>query len=88
MVEIKTREAGEAIREELIPIELAEKWVGIYIKQYGQLPSDDYFKSRRRKLEILLESTIYELAAILALRPKFLDRYATPGQIEWLKKMR
>jgi len=96
MVEIDQQEAFE---EEPIDNETAEKWVGAYVRDYGELPSESFEKSHHHKLEIPRkeEMMMVELAAILRLRPKFLGYWkagsfvsrvgATPGQIEWLRKV-
>jgi len=87
MAEIEVKEP--AIMEEPIDNETAEKIIGIYVKNYKRLPTEDYEKSHRRRLEIPRqeEMLIIELAAIVTLRPKFLNGKLTLGQIGWLKKV-
>ena len=69
-----------------IDVQTAEKWVGIYIRDYGELPTSTFEKSFRRKLSSNPD-LIVELLAILRIRPKFLARVgATQEQIEWLKR--
>jgi len=83
-------EEEKPVEEEPIDVATAEKWIGVYTKNYNELPSQTYEKSHRTKLEIpgLDEMTLLELAAIFAIRPKFLIRVgATQGQIKWLDKL-
>jgi hypothetical protein len=86
MAEIKIEEP--TIAEEPIDNETAEKIIGSYVESYKRLPTEDYERSCRKRLEIPHqgEMLITELAAIVALRPKFLKGKLTNGQIEWLKK--
>ena len=46
-------EIGAIDRETAEPIDnqTAEKWIGIYIEDYGELPTETYEKSTHRKLE-------------------------------------
>lgn len=71
-----------------IPKETVERWVGIYVKEYNELPSETYEKTHRARLSPHPD-LIIELLAILKIRPKFLPRVgATPEQIGWLKRTR
>ena len=80
-----TKEA-RFVGETPIDKETAERWVGIYIRDFKRLPSEDFEKSFRRKLSSN-PGLIVELLAILRIRPKFLARVgATREQIEWLKR--
>jgi len=92
MTEIELQEP--TIMEEPIDRETTERIIGIYVRDYGRLPTEDYEKSHRRKLEIphqrdgsTIAMLLQELAAIVALRPKFLNGRLTLGQIEWLRKV-
>jgi hypothetical protein len=92
------------VKEEPIDSETVQRIIGIYVRDYGRLPTEDYERSHRRRLEIphrrdnsTIAMLFQELAAIIALRPKFLGYWKgnifvsqvglTLNQIEWLKKM-
>lgn len=86
MAEIKLE---AVVEEEPIDNETAERIVGRYIEDYGELPTKTFEKTHRKPLDLvpLPENiNLIELAAILRIRPKFLDRATKPGQIKWLKK--
>jgi hypothetical protein len=97
-------EPQEVVVGEPIDRETLERIVGTYVKDYGRLPTEDYEKSHRRRLEIphqkngsTIAMLIQELAAILAMRPKFIGYWKDttfvsqmglrPGQVEWLRQM-
>ena len=69
----------------MISREEAEKWVGAYIKEFKMLPSESLERSTRIPSPPN-PSLMFELLAIFRLRPRFLERFATPEQIEWLSK--
>lgn len=86
MVELNRMENSRPAVAMPVDIQTAEYWVGIYVKDFGELPSETYEKTHRAKLSFNPDS-ITELQAILRIRPKFLVRVgATREQIEWLKR--
>ena len=69
----------------MIDREEAEKWVGVYIKEFKMLPSESLERSTHIPSPPS-PSLMFELQAILRIRPRFLERFATQEQIEWLSK--